>query len=304
MALAREENDHSFVLECEQRIDRIWAASESTLLDAIMSEPMADAGCFVEVHSGTGGTDSMDWCRMLGDMYTGWSDLNGLSVQQVGATFGDVIGYRNLALYITGQSAFGLLAHEMGTHRLIRNSPFDRKCRRHTSFAVVWVIADPKDGEANGGGGGVEWDKIPRSDLRIETMRASGAGGQSVNMSETAVRATHLPSGVSVKCQRVASQIENRNTALKWLSAKLHARAEAKSRRDRAVFRATAPDASAAAELKVRTYTLNPREMVKDHRSGLVSTDATGVLSGDALHPFLERGTVCSCLQQLGGRQW
>lgn len=294
MGLAQEEGDGDFFAECEERLESFWEDSRTEVIDLALAQSPAASDCFLEVHSGEGGLDAMDWCRMLVEMYEEWSAQRGLRTERVGAVPGDASGFRSLTLHVAGAPAFGLLAPEAGAHRLIRQSPFDRRGRRHTSFAVVLVLEDAEEKSTAGG----TMKDIPKSDLKVETMRASGPGGQSVNMSETAVRVTHLPSGVVVKCQREASQIDNLKIAMKWLVAKLKAREAADRRQQRAeIYTSAALEASAAAERRVRTYTLYPRELVKDHRSGLAVADAGGVLSGDGLDPFLECGVLWAWLQ-------
>jgi len=304
---ARREGDGGFAVECEADLAALWARGAPRLLEELLVQPSADADCFVEVHSGEGGVDSMDWCAMLGHMYEAWAASQGLSSERVAELPGEVAGLRSLTLQLSGPGAAGLLAPEAGAHRLIRLSPFDRKKRRHTSFAVVLAYPDfdvrggRGHGQQCGGGAGVG-EAIPKSELKIEAMRSSGPGGQSVNMSDTAVRVTHLPTGVSVKCQSVDSQHDNLRIALKWLGAKLRAREEADRRRERAeTYAGGALEASAAAERRTRTYTLHPQELVKAHRVNLASSDAGAVLAGHGLQPFLECGALHAALQRLGG---
>ncbi|CAE8593360.1 unnamed protein product [Polarella glacialis] len=297
--LAKKEQDGDFAGECENQLVSVWAQGSQVLTEAVLADAPATSDCFLEIHSGEGGVDAMDWCRMLGQMYEDWSAIHGLAVERVGEVPGDIAGFRSLTLHFSGAPAFGLLSAESGVHRLIRTSPFDRKGRRHTSFVVVLVLEED-DGNHNSQSSKQLAEEIPRKELKIETMRASGAGGQSVNMSETAVRITHLPTGISAKCQRAPSQIDNKKTAMMLLCAKLRAHAASKKRQERAAhYAGRVLEASAAAEKRVRTYTMHPQEMVKDHRCGLQVSDAGLVLSGSGLHPFLECGILCSLLEEL-----
>lgn len=293
--LAQAEGDSSFAAECTADLEELWCNGAQSLVEAALSTTVT-TGCFLEVHSGEGGVDAMDWCDRLGKMYESWAAAQGCHAERVAEVSGEHAGCRSLTLHISGPKTAGLLVPEAGAHRLIRMSPFDRKNRRHTSFAAVLVFAD---------GGLAREHRIVaplKTELRVETMRSSGPGGQSVNVSDTAVRVTHLPTGISVKCQQVASQADNLKTAMKWLMAKLEARAEADRRRERAeVYAGGVLEASAAAERRVRTYTLHPRELVKDNRTGLTSTDVEAVLAGSALQPFLECGVLLRARMQYCG---
>ncbi|CAE8624560.1 unnamed protein product [Polarella glacialis] len=269
--LAKKEQDGDFAGECENQLVSVWAQGSRVLTEALLAEAPATSDCFLEIHSGEGGVDAMDWCGMLGQMYDDWSEIQGLAVERVGEVPGESAGFRSLTLHFSGAPAFGLLSAESGVHRFIRTSPFDRKGRRHTSFVVVLVL-EGNDSNHNTQSCKQLAEEIPCKELNIETMRASGAGGQSVNMSETAIRITHLPTGI---------KLDNKKTAMMLLCAKIRAHAASKKRQERAaLYAGRVLEASAAAEKRVRTYTMHPQEMVKDHRCGLHVSDAGLVLSG------------------------
>ncbi len=230
-----------------------------------------DAGdAVVTVRSGAGGTDSQDWAEMLLRMYLRWAERRGFKVEMAEASEGEEAGLKSATFIVHGENAYGLFGAERGVHRLVRISPFDAQSRRHTAFAQVDVaplVADGVDVE------------IADEDLRVDTYRASGAGGQHVNKTDSAVRITHIPTGIVVQCQNERSQTQNKATAMKLLRAKLLAEEE----RARAEELAAERGEQKAVEWgsQIRSYTLHPSQRVKDHRTGFEMGDAQRVLDGD-----------------------
>jgi peptide chain release factor 2 len=228
------------------------------------------ADAIVEIHPGAGGTESQDWAEMLMRMYTRWAERRGFKVETLDLQAGDEAGIKSATLGIRGANAYGYLRTERGVHRLVRISPFDAQSRRHTSFASLDVVPEV--------GGDVDV-LIEDKDLRVDTYRSSGAGGQHVNVTDSAVRITHLPTGIVVSCQNERSQHRNRDVCMQVLRAKLLARAEEE---------AQAKMAAEVGEKKkiewgsqIRSYVLAPYRLVKDHRTGVEVGDADRVLDGD-----------------------
>ncbi len=244
-----------------------------------------DAGdAAVTVHSGAGGTDSQDWAEMLLRMYLRWAQKRGFEVEMAEASPGEEAGLKSATFFARGENAYGLFSAEKGVHRLVRLSPFDAAHRRHTSFALVEVSPLVEDDVA------VEIDD---GDLRIETYRASGAGGQHVNKTDSAVRITHLPSKIVVQCQNERSQSSNKQTAMKLLKSKLVELEERKRREELAREKGEAEDVAWGSQ--IRSYVLHPYTMVKDHRTGFEMGDANRVLDGDLdrfVHEYLVKSAV------------
>jgi peptide chain release factor 2 len=236
-------------------------------------------GTVVSVHSGAGGTDSQDWAEMLLRMYLRWAERRGFQVELSEASPGEEAGIKSATFLVRGENAYGLFSAEKGVHRLVRLSPFDAAHRRHTSFALVEVsplVEDDVDVE------------IDDSDLRIETYRASGAGGQHVNKTDSAVRITHIPSKIVVQCQNERSQSSNKQTAMKLLRSKLVELEEQRRREEIAREKGEAQDVAWGSQ--IRSYVLHPYTMVKDHRTGFEMGDANRVLDGDLdgfVHAYL-----------------
>ena len=231
------------------------------------------------MHSGAGGTDSQDWAEMLLRMYLRWAQKRGFEVEMAEASPGEEAGLKSATFLARGENAYGLFSAEKGVHRLVRLSPFDAAHRRHTSFALVEVsplVEDDVDVE------------IDDSDLRIETYRASGAGGQHVNKTDSAVRITHIPTKIVVQCQNERSQSSNKQTAMKLLKSKLVELEERKRREELAREKGEAQDVAWGSQ--IRSYVLHPYTMVKDHRTGFEMGDAQRVLDGDLdgfVHEYL-----------------
>ena len=233
----------------------------------------------VSVHSGAGGTDSQDWAEMLLRMYLRWAQRRGFEVEMAEASEGEEAGIKSATFLARGENAYGLFSAEKGVHRLVRLSPFDAAHRRHTSFALVEVsplVEDDVDIE------------IDDNDLRIETYRASGAGGQHVNKTDSAVRITHIPTKTVVQCQNERSQSSNKQTAMKLLQSKLVELEERRRREELAREKGEAQDVAWGSQ--IRSYVLHPYTMVKDHRTGYEMGDAQRVLDGDLdgfVHEYL-----------------
>jgi peptide chain release factor 2 len=259
---------------------------ERRQLEALLSGEADGLDSYVEVHSGAGGTESCDWARMLLRMYVRWGERRKFEVEVLEETSGDEAGIKSATIMVKGHNAHGWLKTESGVHRLVRISPFDSNARRHTSFASVWVYPVVDDR--------IQID-INESDCRIDTYRASGAGGQHVNKTESAVRITHIPTGIIVACQMERSQHKNRATAWNMLRARLYERElEIKEAK-------VAADSASKTEIgwghQIRSYVLQPYQMVKDLRTGHVSGTPSEVLDG-GLDEFME----ASLAQKLSGR--
>ena len=284
--LGEMEGDAETENEGLAQLRALKAEGERRQLEALLSGEADGLDSYVEVHSGAGGTESCDWARMLLRMYVRWGERRKFEVEVLEETSGDEAGIKSATIMVKGHNAHGWLKTESGVHRLVRISPFDSNARRHTSFASVWVYPVVDDR--------IQID-INESDCRIDTYRASGAGGQHVNKTESAVRITHIPTGIIVACQMERSQHKNRATAWNMLRARLYERElEIKE------AKATA-DAASKTEIgwghQIRSYVLQPYQMVKDLRTGYVSGTPAEVLDG-GLDPFME----ASLAQKLSGR--
>ncbi|QRM31464.1 peptide chain release factor 2 [Microvirga sp. VF16] len=274
--LGEAEEDEGTIKEGEEAIRDLQAEAARRQVETLLSGEADGNDTYVEVHSGAGGTESQDWANMLQRMYARWAERRKYKVELLEITDGEEAGIKSATLLIKGLNAYGWLKTESGVHRLVRISPYDSNARRHTSFASVWVYPVVDD-RIN--------IEIKESDCRIDTFRSSGAGGQHVNTTDSAVRITHIPSGIVVACQQERSQHKNRATAWNMLRARLY-EAELKKREEKA-------NAEAAAKTdigwghQIRSYVLQPYQMVKDLRTGTQSTSPQDVLDGD-LDPFME----------------
>ncbi|WP_262028919.1 peptide chain release factor 2 [Microvirga sp. Mcv34] len=274
--LGDAEEDEATIREGEETIRSLQAEAARRQVETLLSGEADANDTYVEVHSGAGGTESQDWANMLQRMYARWAERRKYKVELLEITDGEEAGIKSATLLIKGLNAYGWLKTESGVHRLVRISPYDSNARRHTSFASVWVYPVVDD-RIN--------IEIKESDCRIDTFRSSGAGGQHVNTTDSAVRITHIPSGIVVACQQERSQHKNRATAWNMLRARLY-EAELKKREEKA-------NAEAAAKTdigwghQIRSYVLQPYQMVKDLRTGAQSTSPQDVLDGD-LDPFME----------------
>ena len=274
--LGEAEGDQSSIKEGEETIRAAQAEAARRQVETLLSGEADENDTYLEVHSGAGGTESQDWANMLQRMYVRWAERRKYKVDVLEITDGEEAGIKSATLLIKGHNAYGWLKTESGVHRLVRISPFDSNARRHTSFASVWVYPVVDD-RIN--------IEVKESDCRIDTFRSSGAGGQHVNTTDSAVRITHIPSGIVVACQQERSQHKNRATAWNMLRARLY-EAELKKREEKA-------NAEAAAKTdigwghQIRSYVLQPYQLVKDLRTGVQSTSPGDVLDGD-LDPFME----------------
>jgi peptide chain release factor 2 len=274
--LGDAEGDEASVAEGESAIRKVEAEAARRQIETLLSGEADPNDTYIEVHSGAGGTESQDWAQMLQRMYARWAERRGYKVEVVDWADGEEAGIKGATLLIKGHNAYGWLKTESGVHRLVRISPFDSNARRHTSFASVWVYPVVDD-RIN--------IEIKESDCRIDTYRSSGAGGQHVNTTDSAVRITHNPTGIVVACQQERSQHKNRATAWNMLRARLY-ELELKKREDKA-----SAEAAAKTDIgwghQIRSYVLQPYQLVKDLRTGTQSTSPSDVLDGE-IDPFME----------------
>ncbi len=276
LELALEEGDTSLEETLLGELDSITKEIGSREFTLILSDEYDERDAILAVHAGAGGTESQDWAQMLLRMYLRWAEREGYASSVMDVSPGDEAGVKSAYVNIAGKYAYGYLKADRGTHRLVRLSPFDSAHMRHTSFALVEVLPEAEDH------GDVE---INADDLRIDVFRASGHGGQAVQKNATAVRITHLPTGLVVSCQNERSQFQNREYAMKVLRARLM-ELEMKRRAEEQA-RLKGEHVSAEWGSQIRSYVLHPYRMVKDHRSGYETSDTAAVLDGD-LNPLLE----------------
>ncbi|MCW4114656.1 peptide chain release factor 2 [Aurantimonas sp. MSK8Z-1] len=276
IAMGEEEGDKDVVAEAEAAIREMQAEVDRRQIETLLSGEADGNDTYVEVHSGAGGTESQDWASMLLRMYMRWAERSKMKVELLEEHAGEEAGIKSATLLLKGHNAYGWMKTESGVHRLVRISPYDSQARRHTSFASVWVypvVDDSIDIQIN------------ESDCRIDTYRASGAGGQHVNTTDSAVRITHIPTGIVVACQQERSQHKNRATAWNMLKARLY-EAELKKREE-----AANAEAASKTEIgwghQIRSYVLQPYQMVKDLRTGVESTSPQDVLDGK-IDDFME----------------
>jgi peptide chain release factor 2 len=279
LAMAREEDDASVLADVARDLEAVETVVAERETATLLSQPDDERNAILTIHSGAGGTESMDWAEMLLRMYTRFCERHGFAVAMLDMSPGDEAGIKGASLEVKGDFAFGRLKSESGVHRLVRLSPYDAAHRRHTSFASVFVYPET---EAD-----VEVE-IRDDDLRVDTYRASSAGGQHVNKTDSAVRITHLPSGIVVQSQNERSQHRNRDNAMKILRARLYAlkREEERARRDKMME----SQKEIAWGSQIRSYVLHPYTMVKDHRTDWQTSDVHAVLDGDldaAIEAFL-----------------
>jgi peptide chain release factor 2 len=270
IGLGEAENDQKFIAEAEASLRALKTEVARRELEALLSGEADANNCYLEVHAGAGGTESQDWAGMLLRMYVRWAEQRGFKVDYIEETRGEEAGLKSATIEIKGHNAYGWLKTENGVHRLVRISPFDSNARRHTSFASVNVYPVVDDR--------INID-IKESDVRVDTMRAGGAGGQHVNKTESAIRLTHIPTSIAVVCQNDRSQHRNRAQAWQMLRAKLY-ELELKKREEKA-----AADQAAKTDIgwghQIRSYVLQPYQMVKDLRTGVSTSNTGAVLDGD-----------------------
>lgn len=274
-AMACEEDDQAAQLEIGRDLERLREVIERLEFQRMFNGSADTANAFLDIQSGAGGTEAQDWAEMLLRMYLRWCEANGFDAELIEVSPGEVAGIKSATVFVRGEYAYGWLRTETGVHRLVRKSPFDSGNRRHTSFAAVFVAPEIDDD--------IEIEIDP-SDLRVDVYRASGAGGQHVNKTESAVRITHGPSGIVVQCQSDRSQHKNRATAMKQLKAKLYELEEQRRRDELQVQEDTKSDVGWGSQ--IRSYVLD-QSRVKDLRTGIESGDPDSVLNGH-LNRFIE----------------
>jgi peptide chain release factor 2 len=287
MEMAETEGDESLIDDAVKSLAELAERAERDKVAALLAGEADANDAYIEVNAGAGGTESQDWAEMLQRMYTRWAERHGMKVELVDHHAGEQAGIKSATLLVKGENAYGYAKTESGVHRLVRISPYDSNARRHTSFSSVWVypvIDDDIDIDINEG------------DLKIDTYRSSGAGGQHVNTTDSAVRITHLPSGIIVACQNQRSQHKNRAEAMKMLKARLY---EAELQRREAEASA---EHAAKSDIgwghQIRSYVLQPYQLVKDLRTGVTSTAPADVLDGD-----LDRFMAAALSQRVSGEK-
>ena len=275
LELAAEANDGSLDAEITTGVETLRGALDEFELRIMLSGPHDSKAAILSIHPGAGGTESQDWAQMLMRMYLRWCERSGFKAEVVDLLPGEEAGIKSATIEVTGEFAYGYLRGESGVHRLIRISPFDASRRRQTSFAAVSVTPEVDDVEVN----------VKDDEIRVDVYRSSGPGGQGVNTADSAVRITHLPTGIVVACQNERSQLRNRDTAMRILKARLFEMAERKQKEDLAALTGAKKDIAFGHQ--IRSYVLAPYRMVKDHRTKEQVGDPDRVLEGD-LDPFIK----------------
>jgi peptide chain release factor 2 len=273
--LAEGEDEGALTADLEREVDDIAGRLDELELELTFAGPYDARDAIVAIHAGAGGTESQDWAEMLLRMYLRWAERRGLQTEVLDMMPGEEAGIKSATLELRGHLAYGYLKSERGVHRLVRLSPFDADHARHTSFALVEVLPEAE---------GMAEVKIDSDDLRIDVFRASGHGGQNVQKNATAVRITHIPTGLVVTCQNERSQHRNKESAMRVLEARLLEREVERHAEERAELKGE--HVSAGWGNQIRSYVLHPYKMVKDHRTDFETSDAEGVLEG-ALDPFM-----------------
>lgn len=269
-------SDKSMLAELGSAVTEMQPLVDELETRTLLSGENDSRNCFLNINSGAGGTESQDWAEMLLRMYRRWCDKKGFGNDIVDISLGEEAGIKSATLLVKGPMAYGLLRAEVGVHRLVRISPYDSNKRRHTSFASVYVSPEVDDD--------VEIE-VKESDIRVDVFRSGGSGGQGVNTTDSAVRITHFPSGLVVVCQNERSQIKNRSTAMKVLKARLYEKHLEEERAKQAAVEAGKKAVEWGSQ--IRSYVLHPYQMVKDHRTGEVTSQTDDMLNGVALDPFI-----------------
>jgi peptide chain release factor 2 len=286
LEMAESENDTAMIADAEKSIEALSKRAEDLRLQSMLSGEADGNDTYLEVHAGAGGTESQDWAEMLFRMYTRWAERHGYKLQLIEESMGEGAGIKSATLLVKGENAYGWLKTEAGVHRLVRISPFDSNARRHTSFSSVTVypVIDQS----------IEID-IPEKDVRVDVYRASGAGGQHVNKTESAVRITHLPTGIAVSSQTEKSQHQNRAICWDMLRSRLYEIELEKKKAETGAFIGEKTDIGWGHQ--IRSYVLQPYQLVKDLRTGVESRLPQEVLDGD-LDPFM----AAALAQEVGGK--
>jgi len=283
--LGEAEGDGAAVGEGEAALARLAERAGKRQLEMLLSGEADANDAYLEVHAGAGGTEAQDWAEILLRMYVRWAEQHGYKVEWLEESAGEEAGLKSATVKVMGENAYGWLKTESGVHRLVRISPFDSQARRHTSFASVWVYPVVDDT--------IEVEVLDK-DLKVDTFRASGAGGQHVNKTDSAIRITHMPSGIVVSCQADRSQHRNRATAMAMLKARLY---EAElQRREAEAAKTEASKTDIGWGHQIRSYVLQPYQMVKDLRTGVETSQTQAVLDGD-----LDRFMAASLAAKVGG---
>ena len=268
--LAYEEDDEETTAEVGRMLDRFGKDLETLRMSTLLNGEFDEDNAIVTLHSGAGGTESCDWCEMLYRMYTRWAAAKGYAVEVLDLQDGDEAGIKSVTMQINGHNAYGYMRSEHGIHRLVRISPFNAQAKRQTSFVSCDVMPD------------IEEDldiEIPDDDIRIDVFRSSGAGGQKVNKTSSAIRITHFPTGIVVQCQNERSQYQNKDKAMQMLKAKLFILKQQENAEKAGAIRGEVADIAWGSQ--IRSYVLQPYTMVKDHRTGVETANAGAVLDGD-----------------------
>lgn len=269
LELAESEGDEACLQEAEKDFLELEVVFKKAELESLLSGEADSNDAFLEIHAGAGGTEAQDWAQMLERMYVMWAEKKGFKVVLCEKSMGEEAGIKSLTMQIQGYNAYGWLKSESGVHRLVRISPFDSNARRHTSFASVWVYPVIDDS--------INIDINP-ADCRIDTYRASGAGGQHVNKTDSAIRITHIPTGIVVQCQNQRSQLQNREEAWKMLKSRLYEQELKKRQEEQNKTELSKGDNGWGNQ--IRSYVLHPYQMVKDLRNGFETSDPSFVLNG------------------------
>jgi peptide chain release factor 2 len=273
--MAEAEGDTAMEADGVAALAELAARAERDKIAALLAGEADASDSYVEINSGAGGTESQDWAEMLQRMYARWGERRGFKVEMIDYHAGEQAGIKSATLLLKGEGAYGWAKTEAGVHRLVRISPYDSSARRHTSFASVWVYPQVDDDIAI---------EINEKDLRIDTYRSSGSGGQHVNTTDSAVRITHIPTNIVVACQTERSQHKNRATAMKMLKARMYERELQRREAEASAIHAGKTDIGWGHQ--IRSYVLQPYQLVKDLRTGVISTDPQRVLDGE-LDPFM-----------------
>ncbi len=285
--LGEAENDEDVIVEAENALKELHSRAAKAEVETLLSGEADANDCYLEVHAGAGGTEAQDWAEMLQRMYVRWAEQHGYGVEWLEESNGEEAGIKSAVLKISGHNAYGWLRNESGVHRLVRISPFDSSARRHTSFASLWIYPVIDDN--------IEVE-VQDKDIRVDTYRASGAGGQHVNKTDSAVRMTHLPTNIVVQCQNSRSQHKNRAEAMSMLKARIYEMELQKKLQE------SQDEHDAKSDIgwghQIRSYVLQPYQMIKDLRTGLETSNTQAVLDGD-LDDFMSAALAATLKQSI-----